>query len=224
MFLLKSPTCRFDIDYEAETTGSILVCSENNDFGIISDVDDTIIKSQAMNLMKKMRIMLTKNAETRVAFDKVDELYRKLSANEKNPLFFVSGSSFNLYDMLAGFCNYHNIPKAPFFLRDLGLDVSQWVKQDTSEYKKRYIGEIMDFYANLPFILIGDSGQQDPEIYTDIYNENPTRVKAIYIRHLQSEKRKNELEKMAEKTDIPFLIMENSEEAIKHATQMRWIV
>ena len=212
----------FDVEYQESTTASILNCSQQNDFGIISDVDDTIIESKAMNIFKKMQIMLTENAKTRVAFEGVDELYRKLMDNGRNPLFFVSGSSFNLYDMLVNFCEFHNIPKAPFFLRNLGLEPKQWIKQDTSVYKKQHIEHILEFYDQLSFIFIGDSGQQDPEIYMDIHKKHPGRVKAIYIRHLESPKRKQQLEEMSSQVDIPFLIMENTDDALEHVIKMGW--
>ena len=39
-------------------------------------------------------------------------------------------------------------------------------------------------YRELPFVLIGDSGQRDPEIYAQVVREHPGRVLAIYIRNV----------------------------------------
>ena len=220
---LKITDMPFDLEYEESTSGEILISNQENEFGIISDVDDTIIRSEAMSLVKKLRIMLTKDAKDRVAFEGVDELYRKLIAKGKNPLFFISGSSYNLYDMLTKFCEFKNIPLAPFILRDLGLDARQWLKMGTMKYKKQHIEHLLEFFDKIPFIFIGDSGQKDPEIYLDIYNRFPDRVKAIYIRHVHTDKRKKELEDFAKSTKVPFLIMENSGDALKHATEMGWV-
>lgn len=213
----------FDIEYEKTAIASVLISNQQNCFGIVSDVDDTIIKSSAMNTFKKLRIMLTQNARNRVAFQGVETLYQKLSCNGKNPLFFVSGSSWNLYDMLVDFCEHQNLPKAPFFLRNLGLSPEQWLKQDTSPYKKEYIAHILQVFSRLSFILIGDSGQKDPEIYSELFNEFPGRIRAIYIRHVHTDNRKTELEQMAEAMDIPFLILTDSQNAWEHASQMKWI-
>lgn len=221
--IIKITHMPYDVDYEEIAYGAIQISKQNNQFGIISDVDDTIIRSEAMNLLKKLRILLTKSARNRVAFEGVDELYRQLTAGGKNPLFFISGSSYNLYDMLLKFCEYHDIPDAPFILRDLGLDARQWLKMGTMRYKKQHIEHLLDFFDELSFIFIGDSGQKDPEIYLDIYNRFPERVKAIYIRHVYTDKRKQELEEIKESTDVPFLIMDHSREALEHASGKGWI-
>ncbi len=213
----------YDVEFEKTAAASVLISNQLNCFGIISDVDDTIIKSSAMNTFKKLRIMLTQNARNRAAFPGVEQLYHKLSANGKNPLFFVSGSSWNLYDMLVEFCEHQNLPKAPFFLRNLGLSPEQWLKQDTSPYKKEYVAHILKVFNRLSFVLIGDSGQKDPEIYTELYNEFPGRIKAIYIRHVYTDKRKTQLEQMAKTMDVPFLILTDSQKAWEHASEMKWI-
>lgn len=213
----------YDLNYEECAVADILHTDQQNEFGIISDVDDTIIKSRAMNLIKKLRILITQNAKNRVAFEGVEEFYRQLTAGGKNPLFFISGSSYNLYDMLLKFCEYKEIPDAPFILRDLGLDARQWVKMGTMKYKKQHIEHLLEFFDKLSFIFIGDSGQKDPEIYLDIYERFPERVKAIYIRHVYTDKRKQELEEIKQSTDVPFLVMEHSREALKHAAGKGWI-
>ncbi|UII26981.1 hypothetical protein LVD15_00665 [Fulvivirga maritima] len=53
----------YDVDYISYAQGEILVCDQSADFGVISDVDDTIIQSFATNPIKKMYTLLTKNSE-----------------------------------------------------------------------------------------------------------------------------------------------------------------
>jgi phosphatidate phosphatase APP1 len=220
---LKISHMPYSLKYDDTAKASILICNQQKCFGIISDVDDTIIKSRAMNTFKKMKIMLTKNAENREAFDGVPVMYEMLTAKGKNPLFFVSGSSYNLYDMLAEFCEHQKIPKAPFLLRKLGLTPEQWIKQDTREYKKDHIVHLLKVFDQMSFILIGDSGQKDPEIYADIYQNYPEQIKAIYIRHVHTKKRKLQLKQMAEQMDVPFLIIYDSENVLEHAANQKWI-
>ena len=221
--ILRITEMPFDLEFEETATTWVNICNQNNCFGIISDVDDTIIKSEAMNSLKKVQIMLTQNAQKRVSFKGVDKLYHRLVADGRNPLFFVSGSSWNLYDMLIDFCEHQNIPKAPFLLRNLGLNPDQWLKKDTGIYKKQYITHLMQVFNRMPFMLIGDSGQKDPEIYIDIYKQFPEQVKAIYIRHVHTDKRKQELKKMARGLDVPFLLLHDSAEVLEHAVDMEWI-
>ena len=208
-----------NIELEEETTGEILINDQSSGLGIISDVDDTIIKSNITNPITKMWTMLRYNANTRVAFDGVSESYNKLIDNYKNPLFFISGSSFNLYDMLVSFCKHKNIPKAPFLLRDLGIDVNQWIKQPTIAYKKEYINSLLSALPKLSFICIGDSGQKDPEIYADMHRDHPGRIKAIYIRDVHTPKRREEVKKKARELDIPLLLINDSNKIVEHLKQ-----
>ncbi|MBL3658493.1 App1 family protein [Fulvivirga sediminis] len=206
----------YDVECISYAEGEILVCDQSADFGVISDVDDTIIQSFATNPVKKLYTLLTQNSESRTPFEGVEELYHLLVNKNKNPLFFVSGSSFNLYDLLIKFCKHHNIPKAPFLLRNLGLENDKWFKQNTDKYKKSYVEEIFQMYPELEFILIGDSGQKDPEIYTSLCEKYPNQVKAIYIRHVRDEARLKEISAMGQKVSADFLVMNHSFDAIQH--------
>ncbi len=210
----------FKTDYEPQAVGEVLISEQKNSFGIISDVDDTIIHTDIINKMKMILNTIRYDSQNRVAFEGVSELYRKLTDNNQNPLIFVSGSSYNLYEMLVMFCQLNNIPKAPFLLRDLGIGPDQWIKASSHSFKTKNIEIIMDTYHKLPFILIGDSGEEDPEIYLYIHKKYPGRIKAIYIRHVHSDARKKEIEAFTKELDIPFLLMQDSHEALEHARKM----
>lgn len=213
----------FGLGYEEKAVGEVLISDQDNSFGIISDIDDTIIHTDIINKVQMILNTIRYDSENRVAFDGVPELYRKLSQNHQNPLLFVSGSSYNLYEMLDVFCRLNEIPKAPFVLRDLGIGPSQWVKESSHSFKTRNIEMILEVYDELSFILIGDSGEEDPEIYLDIHQKYPGRVKAIYIRHVHSDARQREIEEMTESLDIPFLLMKDSGEALEHAKRLGWV-
>lgn len=213
----------FDLSSELKAVGEVLISKQANSFGIISDIDDTIIHTDIINKVQMVLNTIRYDSQNRVAFEGVPELYRKLSKDHKNPLLFVSGSSYNLYEMLEAFCQLNDIPKAPFLLRDLGIGPSQWLKESSHSFKTRNLETILDVYNELSFILIGDSGEQDPEIYLNIHQKYPGRVKAIYIRHVHSDAREREINEMTDGLDIPFLLMQDSHEALEHAENMGWI-
>jgi len=209
-------------------TGEIQLVPEDSQFGIISDVDDTIIKSFANSSLKKIRTLLSNTAKTRTPFPHVGDFYRAMqqARGEYNPLFFVSGSSWNLYDFLVDFCDAHDIPKGTFFLRELGLSKDLFIKEETTKYKQEHLKTILDFFPRLAFILIGDSGQEDPEIYLELAKKYPKRVKAVYIRNITSAERKQEVQQLADQIDelgIPMLLIDDTKEAAEHARQNGWI-
>ena len=53
-------------------------------------------------------------------------------------------------------------------------------------------------YPDLPFVLMGDSGQQDPELYTRLAETHPGRVRAIYIRDVSCDRRDAAVDEMAD--------------------------
>lgn len=213
----------FSLAYEPKAVGEVLISGQRNAFGIISDIDDTIIHTDITNKIQMILNTIRYDSENRVAFEGVPELYRKLTDGNKNPLLFVSGSSYNLYEMLDMFCRLNDIPKAPFMLRDLGIGPNQWIKESSHSFKTKNIEKILDVFDKLSFILIGDSGEEDPEIYLHIHKKYPGRVQAIYIRHVHSDARKREIEEMTKGLKIPFLLMKDSHEALEHAKSMGWI-
>jgi len=150
--------------------------------GVISDIDDTVVVS---NVINKARLLLTVallNERTRVPFEGVASFYRALqggiSGSEDNPIFYVSKSPWNLYTLLVEFFEIHGIPQGPLFLRDFGINQSS----PEDDHKRSRIESILNTYPDLPFVLIGDSGEQDPEIYRDLVKAFPDRIRAIYIR------------------------------------------
>lgn len=155
--------------------------------GVISDVDDTIIKTGAYDLVRNWRTILLRSAEGRIPFRGVAAFYRALErgpggGEPVNPIFYVSSSPWNLYDLLERFMEVHGIPVGPMFLRDFGLDRTKLVVGSHRDHKIGAIERLFAFYPGLSFVLVGDSGQHDAAIYAEVVRRHPRRVLAVYIR------------------------------------------
>jgi phosphatidate phosphatase APP1 len=154
--------------------------------GVISDIDDTIIKTGAYDLVRNWRTILLHSAESRIPFRGVAAFYRALergaAAEPVNPIFYVSSSPWNLYDLLERFIELHGIPAGPMFLRDFGLDRTKLIAGSHRDHKVRAIERLFAFYPELSFVLVGDSGQHDAAIYAEMVRRHPGRVLAVYIR------------------------------------------
>lgn len=210
--------------------GHALVPPPKARFGIISDIDDTIVVSHATNLLKVAYTTFTQNARGRVAFPGVGALYRALQKGtqeaEFNPIFYVSSGPWNLYDLLVEFMQLNNIPLGPILLQDYGLAEKQLISASHRDHKLAQIRKILETFPDLPFILIGDSGQHDPEIYRKVLEEVPSRIKAIYIRDVTGEARDSEVRKLAEEAKQhggELLLVQNSLEAAEHAVKNGFI-
>jgi phosphatidate phosphatase APP1 len=162
-------------------TGQVLVPREAQ-FGVISDLDDTVVHSNATNLWEMAKLTLLNNAHTRLPFEGVAGFYHALQRGRDgqahNPVFYVSNGPWNLYDLLEDFLDVHGIPPGPILLRDWSLRTLG----AGEAHKLAAIGRLFATYPRLGFVLIGDSGERDPEIYRRVALEHPGRVLAVYLR------------------------------------------
>jgi phosphatidate phosphatase APP1 len=94
----------------------------------------------------------------------------------------VSSSPWNLYDVITRFLQLQDIPHGPLMLRDVDLSLNALSGRGHHTHKREMIRLVLTTYPTSPAVLIGDSGQQDPEIYRDVVDEFRGRIRAVYIR------------------------------------------
>lgn len=166
----------------------VLAPSAGAGFGVVSDLDDTVLQSDVTRFVQAARLVLFENARTRLPFPGVAAFYRALAAGPTsgafadgagNPVFYVSSSPWNLYDVIADFLEARGLPTGPVLLRD--WDLSREMAR-TASFKLARIRELFDAFPALAFVLVGDSGQADPEVYAEVARAYPGRVPAVYIR------------------------------------------
>ena len=211
----------------AAATGHLLVPREEAEFGIVSDLDDTVIRTGATSKLQMARIVLLNNASTRAPFPGVSAFYRALKegpdANGHNPTFYVSSSPWNLYDMFQGFFEAYDIPAGPIFLKDYGLTAERFFKSGHGSHKLARIERLFDTYPDLPFVLIGDSGQEDPEIYRHLVGDRAEHIRAVFIRDVTTPERDEEVHAIArqvERMGVPMFLTEDTAEAAARAAEL----
>ena len=168
-------------------TAEVTVPAATARFGVISDIDDTVLWTNVTNKLNMALMLVKSNAHTRKPFKGVAAFYRALnkgaSGNDDNPVFYVSSSPWHLFGPLVEFLRVQGIPVGPLLLRELGLrEVFKLTSHGNHKLSK--IELILSFYPDMQFVLIGDSGEQDPEIYTEVLRRHPKSVKVIYIRNV----------------------------------------
>lgn len=207
--------------------GRVFFPSTNAGFGIISDVDDTIMQTGATNLLKMAWATFMQNARTRIAFKGVSNFYKGLkqgkALNQSNPFFYVSSSPWNLFDLIRDFIDINDIPAGPLLLRDYGIDEHKLLVATHGQHKRQEINRLLETYPHLSFILIGDSGQEDTFIYHEVARDFPNRILAIYIRDAQvpsQEERVKEAIKKANSEGINMVLVPDSLVAARHAVSL----
>lgn len=204
--------------WRGAAVGHVIVPPGDAEFGVISDIDDTILQTGATSLRAMIRSVV-RNAAARLPFEGVADLYAALHRN-RNPLFYVSSSPWNLYELLADFKQLNGIPPGPMFLQDWGLDRGKFIHDAHDVHKLREIQTILDYYPQMSFVLIGDSGQKDPEIYLRVVQANTTRIKAVFIRDVTADVRDKGVTRIADDigaAGVPFFYVQSSAEALRQA-------
>ena len=208
----------------------VLVPPASASFLVVSDVDDTVVRTEATQLIRMARNLLFGNARTRLPFPGVAAFYRALSegpgGGAANPLLYVSSSPWNLYDLLVELFEHRGIPVGPLLLRDWGLTPEELLPTRHAGHKLVAITKVLDTYPALPVLLIGDSGQEDPEIYAQVIREHPGRVMAAYIRNVSEETRASAVRELAStiaKDGGTLLLLDDTLGAAQHASENGWI-
>lgn len=213
---------------EARATGYALVPPEDEDtFGVISDIDDTVLQTGVTNILAMLRVVLFSNVHARLPFEGVAAFYRALGSGPRgtsqNPIFYVSTSPWNLYDLLTDFLQLHGIPKGPLFLKNWGGLKDLLRRDDPLAFKIGTIRGILDAHPSLPFVLVGDSGQHDAEVYARVVSERPDRIRVVYIRQVGRPERADNVQRISAKMKslgVPMLLVPDTVAAAEHAASI----
>jgi phosphatidate phosphatase APP1 len=199
-------------------------------YGIISDIDDTFLISHSRKSFKKLFVLLSKNIQARKPFQDVVKHYQLLSYAspvhphiKENIFFYVSSSEWNLYDMIVRFSELNGLPKAILKLKKIKSGVDDFIMTGSGNHQHKFekIFNIINFYPELQFILLGDDSQKDPEIYQQIGKKFPGKIKAVYIRQTRSRKKSvttNILKEMQE-SKIETCYFDHSNKAVIHSLE-----
>jgi phosphatidate phosphatase APP1 len=150
--------------------------------GVISDVDDTVLETGAHSLMRNLWTTFTGSILTRRIFPDAVVLIDHLAAHGRNPVYYVSSSPWNMHGVLEQIFSRAALEAGPLFLRDYGLGPNKFVTGPHDRHKSAAIDRILAANPGLPFILIGDTGQDDAQIYLDACRRHGGRIIGVVLR------------------------------------------
>ena len=216
------------INLKNKFPGELLIPKQTAEFGVASDIDDTILHTGVISKLKWKLLINTffrapfKRKALKGSSDFYSLLHLGKSGENANPIFYVSHSPWNLYRYLEYFLKKNSFPKGAILLRTL----KNMMHKNRAEkpQKQKEIINILKTYPTLPLILIGDAGEHDADIYMEIVKNHPERIKAIFLRSVKSERRVLRIKSLIENyTEVPFFIVDSSEEAIQLAKKHDFI-
>jgi phosphatidate phosphatase APP1 len=150
---------------------------------VVSDLDDTIAISHIGRKFRMVWTALMRDEKGHRAVDGMSALYRKLAATAAS-FHYVSGTPIGLLRRTERFMIRHGFPAGALLLRHWeteGLDIST--------FKPRVLGEIVRALPGHRFVLVGDSGEKDPEFFSALRSEVGERIAAVLVRRVTPEPR-----------------------------------
>jgi phosphatidate phosphatase APP1 len=164
---------------ELSATEEVLI-TEAKGISVISDIDDTIkhsaISSGAREIFRNVFIRDLND----LTIDGVKEWYNDM-AQMGVKFHYVSNSPWQLYPVVSTYFSMAGLPPGSFHLKQYS-GMMQGIFEPVAERKKVTLDKIARDFPERRFLLIGDSGEADLEVYTDFVCENPGRVAAVFIR------------------------------------------
>ena len=161
------------------TTDEIHI-TEPQGVSLITDVDDTIkhsaIGAGAREVFRN--VFIRDLGDLRI--DGVKEWYTKM-ASMGVKLHYVSNMPWQLFPVLMSFLSGAGLPKGSFHLKHY-TGMLQGIFEPVAERKKGTLERILSDFPRRRFILVGDSGEADLELYTELVQANPGRILGVFIR------------------------------------------
>ena len=152
--------------------------------GLISDIDDTVMVTALPRPLLAAWNTFVLDEHARMAVPGMAVLYERLiTANAGTPVFYLSTGAWNVAPTLSRFLSRHLYPAGPLLLTDWGPTPDRWFRSG-QDHKRTTLQRLSREFPNIRWLLIGDDGQHDQEIYSEFAHAHPENVAAIAIRRL----------------------------------------
>jgi phosphatidate phosphatase APP1 len=149
---------------------------------VISDIDDTV---KITHVTDRARMLAATFLDDFAAVPGMSTLYRTW-ADSGASLHFVSSSPWHLYEPLAEHLQQASFPTATLSLKTIRLKDRSFLDlfRPGSRTKPPILRALIAQYPRRRFVLVGDSGEEDPEVYAGLMRAFPDRIVAVYIRNI----------------------------------------
>lgn len=153
-------------------------------FGVLSDIDDTVMVTALPRPLLAAWNTFVLDEHARTAVPGMAVLYERLAtANPGAPVFYLSTGAWNVAPALTRFLSRHLYPAGPLLLTDWGPTADRWFRSGR-EHKRSTLARLAREFPTVRWLLIGDDGQHDEQIYAEFAAAHPDNVLAVCIRQL----------------------------------------
>ncbi|WP_426310012.1 App1 family protein [Cellulosimicrobium sp. E-16] len=168
----------------AVAKGRVFVVADGRRLGVVSDIDDTAMVTAVPRPFIAAWNTFVRHSSARVPVPGMAALYRGIAAERPGtPFVYVSTGAWNTAANLRRFLQRHGFPPGPLLLTDWGPTNTGWFRSGP-EHKDTSLDRLFRELPDVDWLLVGDDGQHDPEIYARAARRYPGHVAAVAIREL----------------------------------------
>jgi phosphatidate phosphatase APP1 len=168
------------------TEAPVLIIGDDVRFGIISDIDDTIITTYLPRPMLAAYNSLVLAESARVPVTGMSAMYATILRQHPGaPLLYLSTGSWSTQPFLERFIARHGYPAGPMLLTNWGPTNTGWFRSGP-DHKRITLAALARDFPQVRWLLVGDDGQHDPAIYAEFAIKHPPNVAGIALRELAS--------------------------------------
>ena len=162
----------------------VLVISDDVDFGIISDIDDTVMVTALPRPFVAAWNSFVLDEHARQPVPGMAVMLERLTRDRPgSPVIYLSTGAWNVAPTLMRFLRRHVFPSGPMLLTDWGPTHDRWFRSGR-DHKAENLRRLAHEFPHMRWLLVGDDGQHDDALYTEFASESPDRVRAVAIRRL----------------------------------------
>ena len=147
---------------------------------IISDIDDTIKRSNISGGTREIFRNTFIRDLADLTVEGVKEWYNQMHDLGVN-FHYCSNSPWQMFPVLASFFKMDGLPPGSLHLKQYS-GMLQGIFEPVAERKKSTLNRLLRDFPQRKFLLVGDSGEADLEVYTELALANPGRILALFIR------------------------------------------
>jgi len=165
-------------------TARVVVVGPEPTLGLLSDIDDTVVVTRLPRPLLAAWNSFVLDERARVPVNGMAELYQQVVAeNPGTPVLYLSTGAWNVAPTLVRFLRRSGYPEGPLLLTDWGPTNTGWFR-DGSAHKRGSLARLAQELPQVTWLLVGDDGQHDPDVYADFLAAAPERVAGVGIRRL----------------------------------------
>ncbi|WP_460795139.1 App1 family protein [Microbacterium sp. GXF0217] len=172
------------VEGQEPVEGSVFIVDESVDFGVVCDVDDTVMVTALPRPFVAAWNSFVVDEHARLPVPGMAVLLEQIMRQQPGcPMIYLSTGAWNIAPTLSRFLTRHLFPSGSMLLTDWGPTHDRWFRSGR-DHKLTNLRRLATEFPSVRWLLIGDDGQHDEAIYTEFQQEHPDSVAGVAIRRL----------------------------------------